>query len=569
MPRIRILDEDTVSKIAAGEVIERPSSVVKELVENSIDAEATKILIEVANGGLSLIRVTDDGCGIDYEELPLAFQKHATSKISVAQDLFSVRTLGFRGEALSSIANVARSIEVYTKTKGSLIGTFMRIENGKAVEIKKTGCPTGTSIAVKDLFYNMPARRKHLKSPETELAHITYLLTEMAIINYDASLELFSGNRTFFKSVRSKTWDDVLLRIFGLNAVKQLATFYAESDQWTLKGVAGDPLATRSSPDRIFFYINGRAVNSRIITAALRDSYRSIIPTGRYPIAVVSLQINPELMDVNIHPTKREIRLFSEEEISMALTHAVSSALRDRSIAKTEVAAPIAQPMDRIPAEIACSSEQLQLSTGLTEDETKLIVGYENLSRTEVLGQIFDLYILAKCEEGLILVDQHAAAERIRFERLLEKYRTKTISQDLVEPIILELDPNERILMDSWQGELKELGFDILPFGGNAWYVRAVPAIGQKLESAAIVHDILRDLFTFGKVNVDTINKEDILKILACRESIKSGYRMTSAEMSFMLKELFSCQNPLTCPHGRPIAVILRPEQFEKLFHRR
>jgi DNA mismatch repair protein MutL len=569
MPRIRILNKETVSKIAAGEVIERPASVVKELIENSIDAGASKIVIEVIDGGRNLIKVTDDGCGIGSEDLPLAFQKHATSKISGADDLFTVRTMGFRGEALSSIASVAKSIDVFTKIKGALMGTFMHLENGKIVEIKETGCPAGTTIVVKDLFYNLPARRKHLKSSETELAFITYLVTEMAINNHKISLELFSGNKTCFKSVRSNTWDDVLLRIFGINVVQKFSNFHAESDQWILRGVASDPLTTRSSPDRIFIYINGRSVNSRPITAALRDSYRSKIPTGRYPIALVSIEINPELVDVNIHPTKREVRLLKDDEISIALKHAVASALRDGPKAKMDLTIHKALNSGTIHAEVVSSSKQQPLLPNFSELNQGSNWGTDESSEIEILGQIFDLYILAKCTEGLMLVDQHAAAERIRFERLLEKYQTKTISQDLVEPIILELDPSEQILLDTWQDELKDIGFNIVPFGGKTCYVRAVPAIGPNVESPAVIHDVLRDLFTSGKSNPDSTNKEEILKILACRESIKSGQRMTPTEMMRLLKDLFSCQNPLTCPHGRPVTVFFKPEQLERLFHRR
>jgi DNA mismatch repair protein MutL len=569
MPRIRILDQGTVSKIAAGEVIERPSSVAKELIENSIDAGAKKVLIEVIEGGRSLIKVTDDGCGMEPEDLSVAFHKHATSKISGADDLFNVKTMGFRGEALFSIVNVARSIDVFTKIKGALAGTFMRLENGRIVETKETGCPKGTTIIVKDLFYNLPARRKHLKSPETELAFITHLVTEMAIINHEVSFELFSGDRTFFKSIRSKTWDDVLLRIFGINVVRKFFNFHAESDQWIIRGVASDPLTTRSGPDRIYIYINGRAVNSRSLASALRDPYRSKIPAGRYPVAVISIEIDPELVDVNIHPTKREVRLLKEDEISIAVNHAVASAMRDKSKALVDLPIHKAQIPDNIHAEVASSSQQQPLLSNFSKHEMDSNPENEKSFEVDILGQIYDLYILAKCTEGFMLVDQHAAAERIRFEQLLEKYRTKTISQNLVEPIILELDPDEQILLDKWQEELKDIGFDIIPFGGKTCYIRAVPAIGRKLESPTVIHDILRELLASGKIIRDSTNKEGMLKFLSCRESIKSGQKMTAAEMKHLLKDLFSCQNPLTCPHGRPIAIILKPEQLERLFHRR
>jgi DNA mismatch repair protein MutL len=272
--------------------------------------------------------VTDDGCGIDPDDLPLAFQKHATSKIRGAGDLENIRTLGFRGEALASIASVSGQVEVYTKTREDLSGTYIRLDEGKIAEVKETGCPAGTSISVHDLFHNVPARRKHLKGAEAELVHVINTITEMAIINYGVSFELFTGRRTHFKSVRSATWDDVLLRLFGLKTFRAMTPLQAEGRGWTLTGMAGDALTTRSSPDRIFIFVNGRAVVSRALAAALRESYRNIIPAGRSPVGLISLQISPELVDVNVHPAKREIRLLREEEIADALCRAVSLALQ-------------------------------------------------------------------------------------------------------------------------------------------------------------------------------------------------------------------------------------------------
>ena len=331
MARIRLLDADTINKIAAGEVIERPASVVKELVENSIDAGAGKVLIELGDGGKSFIRITDDGCGIDAQDLPLAFQKHATSKIREAKDLENIATLGFRGEALASIASVSESVEVKTKTRGSLSGTYLRMEGGKIAEVKEIGSPVGTTITVWDLFYNVPARKKHLKGVEAESVYITDMVTELAIIHYGISFELFSGKRTIFKSVKSSSWDDVLFRLFGLKTLKGMARLEEPGQGWSLSGVIGDPLAVRSSPDRIFIFVNGRAVSSRALSAAVREAYRNIIPLGKSPVAVISLQIRPELVDVNVHPAKREIRLLHEEEIACALTRAAARALEEHA----------------------------------------------------------------------------------------------------------------------------------------------------------------------------------------------------------------------------------------------
>ncbi len=361
MAKIRLLDEDTINKIAAGEVIERPASVVKELVENSLDAGAGRVLVEVKDGGKSFIKITDDGCGIDAEDLPLAFQKHATSKISEAGDLEKVATLGFRGEALASIASVSRSVEVRTKTRDSLSGTYLRMENGKIAEIKEIGCPVGTSITVWDLFYNVPARRKHLKGAEAELVHITDTITELALIHFDTAFDLFSGKRTLFKSAKSASWDDVLLRLFGLKTRQGMAALQAAGRGWSIRGVVGDALSLRSSPDRIFIFVNGRAVSSRAIATALRDAYRNIIPLGKSPMAVISLEISPELVDVNVHPAKREIRLLHEDEISSVLFQSVTEALAAH--AKPALNSPGEPGMQASPSQatIAQSCEQSTL----------------------------------------------------------------------------------------------------------------------------------------------------------------------------------------------------------------
>jgi DNA mismatch repair protein MutL len=298
---------------------------------------------------------------MDPEDLSMAFQKHATSKITGAKDLDKIETLGFRGEALASIASVARSVEVYTKTRSAPIGTYLRMESGRIVEKKEVGCPVGTIIAVRELFYNVPARRKHLKGAEAELVHIIDAVTEMAIINYGISFELFSGKRTLFRSSRSGLWDDVLLKIFDLKTLKGMMPFCAKGPNWKLLGAAGDPMSTRSGPDRIFIYVNGRPVYSRALTAALREAYRSVIPSGRSPIAVLSLEIGPDLVDVNVHPTKREIRLLQEEEISAALTLAVSDALRAKAEARPLKEMPRTEPPAMQASVIDQKSEQKTL----------------------------------------------------------------------------------------------------------------------------------------------------------------------------------------------------------------
>ncbi len=570
MARIRHLDEDTINKIAAGEVIERPASAVKELVENSIDAGARRIIVEVNDGGKSLIRVTDDGCGIEPDDLPLAFMKHATSKISSARDLESIKTLGFRGEALASIASVSRCVEVRTKTPGSVSGTYLRMEAGKIAEIKDVGCAVGTTITVWDLFYNVPARRKHLKGREAELVYITNTITEMAIINYTIAFELFSGRRTIFKSARASCWDDVLLRIFGLKTFKSMVLLQAEGQGWRLTGSAGDPFSARSSPDRIFIFVNGRAVSFRALAGALRDAYRNIIPQAKSPVAVLSLAIDAGLVDVNVHPAKREIRLLREEEICSALSQAVAQALAAR--AQVSQAVPEQNPaVSQNPSRAMITSKPEQITLPLQSglDAVEETSAEVRMPRVKILGQILDLYIVAEGEQCLMLIDQHAAAERIRFERLQERYINRKIRQELAVPITIDLTPGEQILMESWKETLSDIGFEIVPFGGNTISVRSVPALGKRLENAESIHDILSDLFSVGKVGQDSLNRDEILRLLACKGSIKSGKELGMAEMQRLLEDLYKCQNPLTCPHGRPVAVTIDQNQLERLFARR
>lgn len=570
MKRIRALDEETVNKIAAGEVIERPASVVKELVENSIDAGAHKVLIEVEDGGKSFIKVTDDGCGIDPDDLPLAFQKHATSKISGALDLEKIATLGFRGEALASIASVSEAVEVRTKTQDALSGSYIRMENGKEAEAKEVGSPTGTSIVVWNLFFNVPARRKHLKGAEAELVHIIDVITELAIIHYDIAFELFSGSRTHFKSARSNSWDDVLSRIFGLKAVAGMAPLQASGRGWRIEGMIGDAFNLRASPDRIFIFVNGRAVSSRPMAGALREAYRNIIPPGKSPIAVLSLEISPELVDVNVHPAKREIRLLHENEICSAITQEAAQALS--SYAKS-VASERLKASDQITASEETLAQNAQQSTlPLDVEDTALdqaLPERENRPILKILGQIKRLYIVAESDQGLVLIDQHAAAERIRFERLTERYQKRSIRQELAQPVTIELMASEEIMLSSWKEVLDDIGFEISSFGGRSYSVRSVPALGQKQESAEAVHDVLKELFLRGKPGPNSVSRDEILKLLACRGSIKSGKELNLAEMEQLLHELGECNNPLTCPHGRPVMVTLDQSQLERLFGRR
>ena len=580
MARIKLLDVDTVNKIAAGEVIERPASAVKEMVENSIDAGSTRILVELEEGGRNLIKVTDDGCGMDPDDLSLAFQKHATSKIRSASDLNNISTLGFRGEALASIASVAGSVEVCTKTRSATAGSYVKIGDGKISDTKEMGWPAGTAVTVRDLFKNVPARRKYLKGAGSELLKVTELITEMAIINYKTSFELISGKRSVFKSNRSKSWNDILTKLLGLNVAKGMIPFQAEAKGCSFHGVASDPTTTRSTSDWIYTFVNGRAIYSKALISAVKEAYRSSIPSGRCPIAVVSIEIDPTLVDVNVHPTKREVRFLYEEGMALALTGAISSALASRTqVQKAEIPQRYLRPPEPSPERAVLAQEQKTLSMEAPNPqiEVKMESSRKDLPKVpdrkapevKILGQVMKLYIVAESAEGLVLIDQHAAAERVKYETLRSKYRNRRISQELAEPVNIDLSPKEQVLLDAWKDVLAEIGFQIYPFGGSTYSVKAVPALGRRIENPEAIHDILRDLFAMGKVSQDSIFKDEVLKLLACRGSVKSGREISMGEMRSLLGDLYACESPETCPHGRPVAAVLDEDKLERIFGRK
>lgn len=555
MPRIHILDEETVSRIAAGEVIERPASVVKELIENSIDAGASRIFIEVEDGGRSLIKVVDDGCGMEREDLLLAFQRHATSKISRAEDLFRLKTLGFRGEALSAIASVSKCVEVHTRTRGSPMGTYLRLERGKVADIRDDGCPYGTIMEVRGLFETIPARLKHLSSPSQELARIAEIVTQMAIIHHRISFELSSGRRTLFRSNASETWDDALIRAFGLRTVKGMISITAKGDGFDLHGMISSHDSSRQGSESILVYVNSRPVYSKAVVQALREAYRGFLQSGRNPLAVISIEIEPSLVDVNVHPAKREVRFLREGELYEAVRDAALSALRSSA-------------MPAPPARIA-EPQHLSAKPQIQETLPLEVRAEQRMSKPliRIVGQALCLYIVVEDDDGIMLVDQHAAAERIRYEQLLEKCEGGSISQELIQPVTVELSPGEAALLDSISGELRKIGFEIDPFGERAYSVRSVPA-AVGLESPELIRDVLREILNLGRA-CRTSFRDEALKLLACRGSIKSGERLSESAMLRLLTDLFACDNPRTCPHGRPVVVRISSESLEKMFGRR
>ncbi len=582
MGKIQILDEASINKIAAGEVIERPASVVKELVENSIDAGANTIRIEVTKSGKGSIRITDNGCGMSKDDAALSYVKHATSKIRKIEDIETVSTMGFRGEALSSISAIA-NVEIITKTKDELSGTKVIIQGGNLISIAETGAPDGTTIIVNDLFYNTPVRKKYLKSDAVELTHIIDIVSRIAPGHNNISFSLFNNGKELLRSSAAEL-QDTIVHIYGQEIAREMLPVNLESAIVRITGFVSRPSLTRGSLDYQSFYINDRNINSRAIGFALRDAYGTLIPKGRFPIAVLKIYVDPREVDVNVHPTKNQVRLSHERDICDMVTQAVKNALSHKDLIP-DIKIPTQQLLYETPAagsfdvketvsdfrpSVKDTERRLRQSerasmerenTGGAETE----IGIE-MPDVKVLGQVDSLYILAETKNGLMIIDQHAAHERIFFDLIRESKRDD--SQELIVPINLELDPRERVLIKDTIPYLEEFGFRISEFGHDSFAVTAVPIVLGKLEDPGMVHDIISDILSEGKVKEETGIFERVTKSIACRSAIKAGADCSNSQMESLIKQLFKTQNPYTCPHGRPTMVSFNRQELDKLFKR-
>ncbi len=555
---IKVLPPEVASKIAAGEVVERPASVVKELVENSLDAGATEVKVEIFRGGTGLIKVTDNGCGIPPQEVELAFARYATSKISSLNDLFRIRTLGFRGEALASIAAVSR-VTMITRPPEEPIGVMIRVEGGRIVRKEPKGAPAGTTVLVESLFYNVPARRKFLKHPATETAHITEVVVHYAIAYPEVKFTLFKEGQLSFQSPGSGEMRDVLARVYGPEVAGALLELEATEGPLKLHGYIGPPSLHRAQRAHTFF-VNRRWVQDAMLGKALLEAYHGFLPSGRYPVAVISLEIDPSLVDVNVHPTKREVRFRNPDEVFQAFQKAVrrlilstqsSFAVSPRPVSPVESGAeqrpfPISQPKPPAPPEPA-----LPLT--------------RTLPLLRVLGQVSLTYIVAEGPDGLYLIDQHSAHERVIYEKL-KKDRTRAIpSQRLLEPVTVELTPHQSDMMEFLAPSLGEIGFELEEFGPNTWLVRAVPAPFASRDVRRAVLDFIEALASGG---TDHIEGDKVLATLACHCAVKSGDTLSMEEMKKLVQDLETLDIMQTCPHGRPTVVRISIERLAREFGR-
>ncbi|VVB54867.1 DNA mismatch repair protein MutL [uncultured archaeon] len=582
MGKIQILDEASINKIAAGEVIERPASVVKELIENSIDAGADTIRIEVTKSGKGSIRITDNGCGMSKDDAALSYVKHATSKIRKIEDIETVSTMGFRGEALSSISAIA-NVEIITKTKDELSGTKVIIQGGKLISIAETGAPDGTTIIVNDLFYNTPVRKKYLKSDAVELTHIIDIVSRIALGHNNISFSLFNNGKELLRSPAAEL-QDTIVHIYGQEIAREMLPVNLESAIVRITGFVSRPSLTRGSLDYQSFYINDRNINSKAIGFALRDAYGTLMPRGRFPIAVLKIYVDPREVDVNVHPTKNQVRLDHERDICDMVTQAVKNALTHKDLIP-DIKIPMQQLLYETPAagyfDVKETVSDFRPSVKDTErrlrQSERASMEKENIGAAEteigiempdvkVLGQVDSLYILAETKNGLMIIDQHAAHERIFFDLIRESKRDD--SQELIVPVNIELDPRERLLIKDTIPYLEEFGFRISEFGHDSFAVTAVPIVLGKLEDPGMVHDIISDILSEGKVKEETGIFERVTKSIACRSAIKAGADCSVSQMESLIKQLFKTQNPYTCPHGRPTMVSFNRQELDKLFRR-
>ncbi|HMB44880.1 MAG TPA: DNA mismatch repair endonuclease MutL [Candidatus Methanoperedens sp.] len=577
MGNIRILDEASINKIAAGEVIERPASVVKELIENSIDAGADTIRIEVTKSGKDSIRVADNGCGMSRDDAALSYVKHATSKIRKIDDIETVRTMGFRGEALSSISAIAR-VEITTKTKNELSGTKIIIHGGKLVSILETGAPDGTAILVKDLFYNTPVRKKYLKSDNSELTRIIDIVSRIAIGHNNISFSLFNNGKELLRSPASEL-PGTIIHIYGQEVARAMLPVDLESPIVRINGFISRPSLMRSSLDFQSFYVNDRNINSRAIGFALREGYGTLMPRGRFPIAVLKINVDTHEVDVNVHPTKNQVRLSHERDICDMVKQAVKNALSKNDLIP-DIKIPLQQPLlyetpAADPLQVKETINYFKPSAKDTQRRLRRsdragmeIVKEQNneMPDMKVIGQVDSIYILAGTKNGLMIIDQHAAHERVFFELVRESKRDD--SQELIVPVNIELDSREKVLIKDTIPYLEEFGFRISEFGPDSFAVTAVPIVLGKLEDAQIVHDIISDILSEGKIKEETGIFERVTKSIACRSALKAGADCSMSQMENLIMQLFRTDNPYTCPHGRPTMVSFNRQELDKLFRR-
>lgn len=666
MPEIQLLDQATINQIAAGEVIDRPSSVVKELLENAIDAKATAITVEIKDGGISFIRITDNGCGIEKDQVRKAFLRHATSKLHTIDDLLDIGSLGFRGEALSSIATIAQ-VELISKPPEAMLGISYQIEDGEEKSLTQIGAPDGTTILVRNLFYHVPARKKFLKTAATEGNYINQLMENMAMLRPDISMRFINGGQNKLYTSGNGRLKDLIYTIYGREISSNVLEISYECPLFAVTGYIGKPIISRGNRTFENYYINGRFVKSRLIAAAIEQAYKPFMMQHRYPFTVLHIKIKPELIDVNVHPAKMEVRFQQENEIYELLAGAIENTLRGKEFIpdvsddgkaekKVQEKQKLPEPFEQRrlqamkeiipppPAEHKTQNEQKPSAEHKTQSEQKLprneeqpkvlsklsepVCEYkaekkqtikdsdskwesasgihkrigqdvsqtvnqmptqpeQKLEKTEqqtlftepllsekarihhrLIGQLFDTYWLIQYGNQLYIMDQHAAHEKVNYERLMEAYRKKErITQFVSPPMVISLTRAEEAILEEFKSEFERIGFTIEPYGGREYAISEIPANLYGINEKDLFLEMLSDLEDRGSMQPSELIASKLAS-MSCKAAIKGGQKISFQEADALVSQLLTLENPYACPHGRPTIITMTKYELEKKFKR-
>lgn len=655
MPQIALLSQETIDKIAAGEVIERPSSVVKELVENAIDAGSSAVTVEIKEGGISFIRISDNGCGIEREQIPLAFLRHSTSKIKSVEDLFTVTSLGFRGEALSSIAAVSQ-VELITKTNGDFTGSRYLIEGSKEVSLEEIGAPDGTTLIVRNLFYNTPARKKFLKSAQTEGTYIHELMQRMILSHPDVAFKFIMNNQVKLQSSGNGNIKDIIYHLYGRDITKALLPIAHESELFKVSGFIGKPMISRGNRGYELYFVNGRFIRSQILSKAIEDAFKPFLMQHQYPFTVLYFEIDSSLLDVNVHPTKMELRFSNQQELYREVQNVLSAALVHRDIipevpvdtpkknemevpkiekvmpepfeqkrleeirkavrkdSPYEIKYPVSRPMgtgsvssaaqeklldtiksmppedmmeERIQKEPLPEQSKKETEKELAKEayvireeetygtnpegnyEQGSFLKEEEMAKQKIIGQLFDTYWLVEYNDRLFIVDQHAAHEKVMYEKLKKQFEKKEFtSQAISPPIVITLSMREAEALERFKEQFTKLGFEIEHFGGAEYSICGVPGNLYRLNTKDVLIEMLDEL-TDGiseRATADVIL--DKIASMSCKAAVKGSQRLSLPEMEQLMKDLMKLDNPYNCPHGRPTIIAMSKYEIEKKFKR-
>ncbi|WP_373896083.1 DNA mismatch repair endonuclease MutL [Virgibacillus natechei] len=602
---IEQMPDTLANKIAAGEVVERPASVVKELVENSIDANSTWIKVEVSEAGLEQIKITDDGDGMSEEDGERAFLPHATSKIKDENDLFHVKTLGFRGEALASIASVSR-LTIRT-SQGNGAGTFLSLEGGSIIEKAKSDARKGSEILVEDLFYNTPARLKYMKSIHTELGHITDLLNRLALAHPDIRFEATHNGKGLFKTAGTGDVLQVISQVYGMNTARKMLPVNQETLDFSIEGYIAKPEVTRASRSYISTIINGRYIKSIPLTKTIMQGYHTLLPIGRSPIVVLSIRMDPVLVDVNVHPTKLEVRFSKEKELFTAVEGMIKSKFRETTLIpdmeqkpikrekseqhtmqfeetakpvvsgqETQIHEPQPEMANREQREFEAPASGTDYTSQMVDDmppqevtsNQKEEITEQRIPAMYPIGQAQGTYILAQNENGLYMIDQHAAQERIKYEFFKKKLgETNNELQELLLPLTFEFSKQESIFIEQYKQELEKAGLFFESFGHQTYVIRSHPNWFPKGFEEEVIREMIEQIMQDEKVSVESI-REDAAILMSCKRSIKANHYLTHDDMFRLLEDLRKSVDPFTCPHGRPIIIHFSSYDLEKMFKR-